>query len=369
MVIMALDHTRDFFSSLSYDPLDLTQTTPHMFLTRWITHYCAPTFVFLAGTSAFLSLGKYRDKKKAALFLLKRGLWIIVLELAIINLSWSFDVSYSHLFVQVFWAIGWSMLFLAALIWLPIRVIAVVGLAIIIGHNALNPVTPEDFGNAGWLWRMLHDGGFVPFGKTSGLFFAYPILPWIGVMATGYAFGVIFKKDPIPRRKILLQIGISCILLFILLRFSNVYGDTHVWKSYDVWWKTVFSFIDCTKYPPSLLFLLMTLGPSITALALLEHVSGRMGRFFTVYGKVPMFYYLLHVPLIHTLAMVVAVVNGNDVSRFTQGLFFVEPDPTWGFNLPVVYLIWIIVVLLLYFPCRWFMRLKAQRKDWWLSYL
>ncbi|MFA6057097.1 MAG: heparan-alpha-glucosaminide N-acetyltransferase domain-containing protein [Taibaiella sp.] len=369
MVIMALDHTRDFFSSLSYDPLDLTQTTPQMFLTRWITHFCAPIFVFLAGTSAFLSLNKHGSKKTASLFLLKRGLWIIFLELVVINLSWTFDIHYMHLVAQVFWTIGWSMIFLAALIWLPIRWIAAIGLSMILFHNAFDGVAPENFGSAGWLWSMFHEGGFVAFGKTSGLFFAYPLIPWIGVMAVGYAFGTIYKKEAASRKKILLQIGLACIVLFIVLRWSNVYGNEGDWVTYEVWWKTVLSFINCTKYPPSFLYLLMTLGPGIIALAFLEKTNNKLSRFFTVYGKVPMFYYILHVPIIHGLAMIVAVFNGSNVSRFTQSLFFAAPDPTWGFSLPVIYMVWIFVVLLLYGPCLWFMKVKARRKDWWLSYL
>jgi uncharacterized membrane protein len=369
MVIMALDHTRDFFSSLSYDPLDLAQTTPQMFLTRWITHFCAPIFVFLAGTSAFLSLAKRNSKKKASAFLLTRGLWIVFLELVVINLSWTFDIHYTHLFVQVFWAIGWSMIFLAALIWLPIKWVAAIGLSMILFHNAFDGVAPQNFGSAGWLWSMFHEGGFVPFGKTAGLFFAYPLIPWIGVMAVGYAFGTIYKKEAALRKKILLQIGLACIALFVVLRWSNAYGNDGDWVTYEVWWKTVLSFINCTKYPPSLLYLLMALGPGIIALAFLENTDNKVSRFFTVYGKVPMFYYLLHVPIIHGLAMIVAVFNGSNVSRFTQSLFFAAPDPTWGFSLPVIYMVWLFVVLLLYAPCLWFMRVKARRKDWWLSYL
>lgn len=369
MVIMALDHTRDFFSSVSYDPLDLNQTSPQLFLTRWVTHYCAPIFVFLAGTSAFLSLNKHGSKRAASLFLCKRGLWIIFLELVIINLSWSFDISYTHLFVQVFWAIGWSMIFLSVIIWLPMKYIAVIGLALILGHNALDGIRPESFGRLGWLWMMLHHGGFIPLGKTAGLLFAYPLIPWIGVMAVGYAFGTVFKRAPAVRRKILLQIGLSCIVLFIVLRLSNIYGDKDVWLNYDIWWKTLLSFIDCTKYPPSLLFLLMTLGPAVTILALLEKGDNKVTRFFTVYGKVPLFYYILHVPIIHVLAMIVAAIKGSNVSRFTQSLFFADPDPTWGFGLPIVYLVWAVVVLVLYYPCLWFMKVKMRRQDWWLSYL
>lgn len=369
MVIMALDHTRDFFSLLSYDPLDLSQTSPQMFLTRWITHYCAPVFVFLAGTSAFLSLDKHGSKKAASRFLFKRGLWFIVLELLIINLSWSFDVTYSHLFVQVLWAIGWSMMFLSAIIWLPAKYIAAIGLSMILLHNVLDPVQPEDLGKADWLWMMLHAGGSVSFGPVSGFFFAYPLVPWLGVMATGYAMGKVFRMDSRRRKKILVGTGLTCILVFVVLRYSNIYGDPSPWQIYGTWWQTCLSFINCTKYPPSLLYVLMTLGPAFLALALLEHSGNKLSQLFTVYGRVPMFYYILHVPLIHTLAIIVAAAHGSNVSRFTQSLFFAQPDPTWGFGLPVVYLIWAAVVLLLYFPCRWFMRLKARRKDWWLSYL
>jgi uncharacterized membrane protein len=188
-------------------------------------------------------------------------------------------------------------------------------------------------------------------------------------MAVGYAFGTIYKMETALRKRILFQIGLSCIALFIILRWSNIYGDENLWITHDIWWKTVLSFIDCTKYPPSLLYLLMTLGPGIVALAFLENVNNKLSRFFTVFGKVPMFYYILHVPVIHGLAMIVAILNGSNVSRFLHNLFFAAPDPTWGFSLPVVYMVWTFVVLLLYGPCLWFMKVKARRKDWWLSYL
>jgi len=369
MVIMALDHTRDFFASLMHDPLDLSTTTPQLFLTRWITHYCAPVFVFLAGTSAFLSSGKHGSKIAAAGFLLKRGLWIIFLDIAIINLSWSFDISYNGLFVQVFWAIGWSMIFLAAIQFLKLQYIAALGLSIILFHNLLDPLVPQDFGAGSWLWMVFHEGGYLPFSETAGVYFAYPLLPWIGVMAAGYAFGAIFKKESSVRKGMLLKIGLACIGIFIALRFSNIYGNKELWVAHEVWWKSLLSFLDCTKYPPSLLFLLMTLGPAFIALSLLENVDSKLSRFFMVYGKVPMFYYLLHVPLIHVLAIIVGMMNGHDPSRFFRQLFFNQQDATWGFSLPFVYFIWLLVVLLLYYPCRWFMRLKARRKDWWLSYL
>jgi uncharacterized membrane protein len=360
MVIMALDHVRDFYSNVQFNPLDLTQTSPQLFLTRWITHFCAPIFVFLSGTSAFLSLAKGKTKKQQSLFLLSRGLWLIFIELAVINLLWSFDITYSFLGVQVIWAIGWSMIFLAALIFLPTIYIAVIGLIIVFGHNAFDNFHVQGSGKL--FWMILHEQGPYPISKNWGFFVMYPIVPWIGVMALGYSFGTLFKLEVAQRTKWLLSIGTACIVLFITIRYTNMYGDKNLWVAQDSWWKTILSFIDCTKYPPSLLYLLMTLGPAMFLLVLFEKMSNPATRFVAVYGRVPFFYYLLHLIIIHGSAVIIAAMLGKTVVDPLQ-------TQTWGFGLVGVYTAWVIIIAALYLPCKWFMQVKARRKDWWLSYL
>jgi uncharacterized membrane protein len=367
MVIMALDHTRDYFTNVSFDPLDLTQTSPALFLTRWITHFCAPVFVFLAGTSAFLSLSK-RKHKEAAWILFTRGLWLIIVELVIINWSWTFEINFSNYFVQVIWAIGCSMIVLSALVFLKPMYVGIIGLLIIFSHNLLDGVTSSDFGSFGFVWKILHEKGFIPMGNNGGLFVAYPILPWIGTMAAGFAFGQLYRFPFEQRIKSLLILGASCFGVFLILRGFNIYGDPNQWSVQNTWWKTIFNFVDCRKYPPSLLYLLMTIGPAFWVLAILEKINNKATDFFKVFGSVPFFYYLLHVPLIHLLAVATAYFgNYSSFSLFGQNLF--APNPNWGFHLGIVYLVWVIVVAILYYPSRWFMKIKKKQKNWWLSYL
>jgi uncharacterized membrane protein len=359
MVVMALDHTRDYFSGFKYEPTDLQHASTIMFFTRWITHFCAPVFVFLSGTSAFLSLRKMGSKKDASLRLLTRGIWLIILEVTIVRLGWTFDFDYSQVFLQVIWAIGISMVFLSLLIFLPRQLILATGLLMIFGHNAFDSLHPA--GAMGVLWDFLHVQGPLTYGHGNNLMIFYPLVPWIGVMATGYCFGALFTIEEKRRNKLLLQIGISAILLFIVLRATNIYGDPSPWVKQTAWWRTVLSFINCSKYPPSLLYLLMTLGPSITLLPLFEKMSGAVGRFFLVYGRVPLFYYVLHLYLLHSIAILVSfLVKGNEAVTI-----FHHP----GYSLPVVYVFWLMAVLILYYPCRWFMQVKMHNKQWWLSYL
>ncbi len=364
MIIMALDHTRDFFSNVYFDPLDLTKTSPQLFLTRWITHFCAPVFVFLAGTSAFLSFSSGKTKKEASLFLLTRGLWLIFAEIAIINLAWSFDPTYTFVGVQVIWAIGWSMVFLAGFIFLKPIYVGIIGLIMIFGHNALDGIKAESFGSYKILWMFLHEQNFINYANNTRFFgVMYPIIPWVGVMAAGFAFGTVFKMEAEKRKKWLLITAFSCIALFIIIRYTNMYGDMKTWQPQNSWWKNVLAFINCSKYPPSLLYLLMTLGPSMLFLLLFEKWNNGLTRIFAVYGRVPFFYYVLHVVLIHGGAVLLSLVLG-----ITPSTFF-EPNAQWGYSLRYVYLAWIIFVVLLYWPCKWFMHVKARRKDWWLSYL
>ena len=367
MCIMALDHVRDFYSNVNYDPLDLTKTSAALFFTRWITHFCAPTFVFLAGTSAFLSLSKKNDKSAASLFLLKRGIWLVVLEFSIITFGWQLDPGFHVLFAQVIWAIGCSMIVLSALVFLRPVYVGVIGLVLIFGHNAFDHVKADSFGQYKLLWMILHKQSFYAFNNRSAIFILYPLVPWVGVMAVGYAFGTLFKLDAAVRRSLFIKIGLSCLVLFIALRFSNLYGDPFPWQIQDSWWKDILAFIKCYKYPPSLLYLLMTLGISILALAGLEGINNRVTNFFLVYGRVPMFYYIPHLYIIHLSQVFVALASGFTVQQLQKGAL--GKPGAWGFSLPVVYFIWLAVVLILYFPCRWFMGVKQRRRNWWLSYI
>ena len=378
MVTMALDHVRDFFHAYAkaLDPTDPARTWTALFFTRWATHFCAPTFVFLAGAGAFLSARRGRTKPELARFLLARGLWLVLLELTLVRFGWFFNFDYRLMIAQVIWAIGWSMVALAGLVFLPTRVVAAVGLALISLHNLLDGVGAESFGPFRWLWVVLHEQNVLLPWPGSAVFVAYPLLPWVGVMAAGYAFGSLLTSERGRRRRRLLTIGGSAVALFVLLRALNVYGDPAPWvpQARGAWY-TLLSFLNTQKYPPSLLFLLMTLGPSIIAVALFDRAreAGALARPFVVFGRVPLFYYLLHVPLIHLAAVAFAYAEYGRAGW----LFLNWPPPGapqlepqgYGYDLWVVYLVWLGVVAALYPLCRWFAGVKRRRRDAWLSYL
>jgi uncharacterized membrane protein len=378
MVVMALDHVRDFFHAYakSFDPLDPSKTWTLLFFTRWVTHFCAPTFVFLAGTGAFLSTRRGKSKPELARFLLTRGLWLVLLELTLVRFGWFFNFDYHVAIAQVIWAIGWSMVVLAGLVFLPTRVIAAFGLALIFLHNLLDGLSAESFGSFRWLWVVLHEQNILMPWPGYATFVAYPLVPWVGVMAVGYAFGSLLTLERGRRRRTLLLIGGAAVLLFVLLRAANVYGDPTPWASQARGaWYTFLSFLNTQKYPPSLLFLLMTLGPSIIAVALFDREGGpgRLARPFVVFGRVPLFYYLLHVPLMHLVAVIFAYVKyGRAEWLFMNWPPPGQPQPEppgYGYDLWVVYLVWLGVVAALYPLCRWFARVKRRRRDAWLSYL
>jgi uncharacterized membrane protein len=369
MVIMALDHVRDFFTDLRFDPTDLSQTTVLLFLTRWITHFCAPTFVFLAGAGAFLQGARGKSRSELAGFLATRGLWLVVLELTVVRLGWAFDLNYAGLlWVAVIWVIGVSMVMLAGLVYLPLPVIAAFGLVMIATHNLFDGITPESLGGWGPLWTVLHVQRPIAFPGGGALFVAYPLIPWIGVMAAGYAFGSLLLRPTEERRRLLLRLGLSLTAAFIVLRALNIYGDPRPWTPQPAGVLTLLSFLNTTKYPPSLAFLLMTLGPAIASLAWFERLSGPVARFLIVFGRVPLFYYVLHIFVIHVVALALGLVAGFPPSTFLRP-FFLNPPPGWGYGLPAVYAIWVAVVLALYPVCRWYAGLKARRHDAWLSYL
>lgn len=368
MVIMALDHTRDFFSAAPFNPLDLTNGNAYYFITRWITHFCAPVFVFFAGTSAFLYGLKTESKKELAKYLVVRGLLLVVLELTLVRLGWQFNVNYSYAWVQVIWVLGVAMIVLAGLIYLPLRVTTISGIVMILFHNLLDGIRAEDLGWFKTIWIFLHDGGEIRFGSDGLFWVVYPLIPWIGVMAAGYGFGKLFLLPAHDRNKILIQLGLSVTTVFIILRFINLYGDPHPWITRDNSFYTFLEFLNTEKYPPSLLFLLMTLGPSFITLVLFEKLIGLPRKILLIFGRVPLFYYLLHVPVIHLLAVVLALAQGLDVV-----FLFDNSDPSiwpneFGYGLFGVYIAWLLAVVIMYPLSKWFYELKKKRKYKWLSY-
>lgn len=372
MVLMALDHVRWFFSGADFLPTDLARTDAALFLTRWMTHLCAPAFVFLSGTSAFLSGQQGLGRHQLAARLFMRGLWLILLEVTVAHLAWTFNLDYSHVGLGVLWALGWGMVVLSVLIHLPMRAIAFIGIAMILFHNLLDGIQLEDFqaldgklGWQGWLLSILH----IPHGPVG-----YPLVPWVGVMAAGYAFGPVMLMEREKRKRVMLHWGLILIATFVALRSVNGYGDPKPWHWQETAVFTLLSFLNTTKYPPSLLYLLMTLGPMLVLLSAFEREHTRTGRtgtmsvYLIIFGRVPLFFYLLHLYAIHALVIIFVFAMHRDVSQFlTSSWFF---PPWWGFSLPIVYLIWMGVVLMLYPACQWFAKVKSRhRGSWWTPYL
>jgi uncharacterized membrane protein len=366
IVLMALDHVRGFFTNADFSSTDLSRTNAALFLTRWITHLCAPAFVFLAGTSAFLSGARGLDRKHLSIRLFTRGLWLVVLELTVVRFSWFFHLDYNVMDLQVIWALGWSMVALSALIYLPPWGITAFGVGMILTHNLLDGIRLEDFQLAdgsltwqGWLLSVLH----IPHFPV-----VYPLIPWIGVMAAGYAFGPLMLLPSRIRRKFAIGFGVVSITAFVVLRAYNEYGDPGPWSQQEAALFTLLSFLNTTKYPPSLLYLLMTLGPMFLLLSLFERGHATVGRFFITFGRVPMFFYLIHLYVIHGLVLAFAAAMGANVSAFMTSSW--KFPPWWGFSLPVVYLMWMAVLALLYPVCRWFNGVKSRYKgSWWTPYV
>ncbi len=376
MVIMALDHVRFFIHRdilLGIDPLDLTKTNGPLFFTRWITHFCAPVFLFLAGTGAFLSFSRGKSRGELARFLLTRGLWLIVLEFTVVRFGWTFSFDYHLTFAVILWALGWSMIVLAGLIYLPLWATSTIGIVMIAGHNLFDSFGPEGFGSFRWLWLILHNTGVLKLSASRILVITYPLVPWIGVMAAGYGLGALLHNERSERRRLLLKVGIGLSVAFVLIRAINLYGDPGPWKPQQSWFLTFLSFINCEKYPPSLLFLLMTLGPSIIVMALFDRDLGPLSRPIVIFGRVPLFYYLLHFQLIHLIALALSYAKyGQAPWLFTNppwspGLMTAFPK-SYGYGLGVVYLGWIATVVILYPACCWFAGVKRRRQEAWLSY-
>jgi uncharacterized membrane protein len=371
MVIMALDHTRDYFhmGSSLFGPTDLQSTTPFLFFTRFITHYCAPVFIFLAGTSAFL-YGSKKKKQELFKFLFTRGLWLILLEIILNNLLWRFDLGYNVIALQVIWAIGLSMVLLSFIIFLNDKLILAIGIILVGFHNLLDNITMDGYSFESILWYILHQRVSVPFDSDFTIRFAYPIIPWLGLMILGYYFGRLYLKsfNVERRKKWLIGLGIGAILLFILLRSINLYGNLTPWSYQKNSIFTFLSFINVTKYPPSLDFILITIGPSLLFLYAIESVKNKITDFFLVFGRVPLFYYFLHVLVLHVLAVLFVLLFTSSWEDLESLSPFAMAE--YGYPLYLVYVIWIVVIVLLYFPSKKYMTFKATNKDkWWLSYL
>ena len=423
MMIMLLDHTRDFVHHGAFlsDPTDPVTTNVPLFFTRWITHYCAPTFVFLSGISIYLQKMNGKGTGELSRFLFTRGLWLIILEFTVVRFGFVFNLDYSFFgMAQVIWVIGLSMIVMAGLIYLPVWIVGSVGVLMIFLHNLLDgfqvpPATafagnpPADVSQL--LWMLLHQQGVFPIADVSRAFVAYPLIPWVGVMASGYALGVLYAWDSARRKKWLIALGLAATALFVVMRFVNVYGDPQPWFSRAAFVEkmtaraateplteggpgglsakqalaivensplsnstfTFLSFLNTQKYPPSLLFLLMTLGPAMIILALTDRFSGKAiwQRIAIHFGRVPLFFYLLQFPLAHAMGILLSLATGKEIGYFFMNMpqSFEAAPPDHGFSLPVVYAAWIAGLVILYPLCWWWGNLKRRNKHWALSYL
>ncbi len=373
IVLMALDHIRDVFALTPQRPELMDRLEPGWFFTRWVTHFCAPVFVFLAGTSAFLYGSKVDNKRDLSRFLFARGLWLIVIEVAVVTPSWTFSLptTAGFLILQVIWAIGWAMIILAGLIWLPTPLTLMFGLTLAAGHNVLDSVSSDQLGSFGWLWKLLHEGNsWIQLSQDPvfGLVILYPLIPWVGVMAVGYAFGPVMKWESARRRVFLLSVGCVVTLLFVGFRFSNIYGNPTPFAPGNSFLDTLMRFLNTEKYPPSFLFLCMTLGPMFLVLACLEKARGIWCDVLATFGKVPFFFYVLHMPTLTLLGMLWFTLRyGRAMVLLTtqQG----DLPQAYRPNLLLVYAVWFLVIALMYLLCRWFCRVKQKYDWWWLKYI
>jgi uncharacterized membrane protein len=367
MVLMVLDHTRDYFGDASINPTDLSQASAALFLTRWVTHFCAPVFAFLAGTGAYLAGSRGRSRRDLAAFLATRGVWLIFLELTVVRLGLFFDPLSAPVILTVLWSIGASFLVLAGLVFLPSRVVAALGVLLIATHGLVGGLLASSESPAALLFRP----GLLPLPGGINVVVGYPLLPWLGVVAAGYGFGEVIRLEPERRRRLMGIAGVSMIVAFVILRVWGVYGEPRPWATQSTPLLTALSFINCTKQPPSLLFVLMTLGPALAALAVIDRVGirGAIGRALVTFGRVPLFYYLLQWYVIHGLAVLTGLVRGLPVAWQFSAAALGAPPEGWSLSLPGVYAAWAVVLAVLYVPCRWFAGVKARNPGGWLSYL
>lgn len=364
MAIMLIDHVRAYLGNVRFDPTDLARTTAPLFLTRWITHYCAPVFILLAGMSAWLA-GRRRTRRELSVFLLTRGLWLVAVEFTVVSFAWYFNLDFPMgAFGQVIWAIGMSMVVLAALVWLPVPAIAAISLVMIGGHNLLDGVTPESLGALAPLWTVLHAPGPL---AGMGIFVMYPLIPWIGVLAAGYVLGAWLQRRPEDRPRRLLTLGAVLTLGFVAIRAVNLYGDPRPWVAQAEPAFTALSFLNVTKYPPSLLYLMMTLGPALLALAWLERAPRRGTAWLAIIGQVAFFYYVVHLYVVHTLAVGLGMAQGFAPGDIAQ--LFLNLPAGYGLGLPAVWALTAAVLAALYPLCRWYAGVKRRGRGWWWSYL
>ena len=373
MILMALDHTRDYFGDVAASPTNLATASAALFMTRWITHLCAPVFFLLTGTGAFLARRR-RSTAELSRYLVTRGLWLIFLEVGLYRcLILQFNFDYQVTVLTVLWALGWAMIVLSALVWLPAPVVTAIGAGIIVLHNLLDPISARTLGSLAPLWTALHGPGVLFTDGRHMVFAAYPLIPWVGVTAVGYGLGQVYGWDGERRRAFLLRLGLALTAAFVVLRAINVYGDPSRWAVQRTSLFTLLSFVNTTKYPPSLLFLLMTLGPALIFLRAVDQRTPALLRPALIIGKVPMFYFLLHFLLIHLLTVVAALLRYGDVHWMFESpsldRFPITQPPGWPLPLPAVWLIWISIPVMLYPLCRWFAGVRQRRTDWWLSYL
>jgi uncharacterized membrane protein len=374
MVLMVLDHTRDYFGNAILNPTDLSQSSPALFMTRWVTHFCAPVFAFLAGTGAYLAGSRGRSWRDLAKFLASRGVWLIFLELTVVRIGLFFDPVGAPVFLTVLWSIGASFVVLAGLIILPSRVVGALGVLLIATHGVARGLLPPDSDSTAALQAaatLLLRPGALPMPDGILVVVAYPLLPWLGVVAAGYGFGEVIRLEPERRRRVMWILGLAMTAAFVIPRASNVFGDPSPWTTEATPLLTGLSFVNCTKQPPSLLFVLMTLGPAIVALAVIDRVDSRgpVGRALVTLGRVPLFYFLLQWFVIHGLAVLMGLARGLPVAwQFSPAALDTPPDG-WALGLPGIYLAWVVVLAVLYIPCRWFAGVKARHPGGWLAYL
>ena len=372
IVLMALDHVRDFFGDQAAQPTDLASTTVALFFTRWVTHICAPTFFLLTGVSARLTLGRM-SKPALSRFLLSRGAWLLFLELVVMRFALQFNVDYHVTIITVLWGLGWAMMVLAGLIWLPSWLIAGFGAILVVGHNALDGIDASSLGVWRPMWAFLHSPGILFSNAHSVVVVSYVLIPWVGVTALGYVLGQLYQGNGARRQRLLSGIGLSLTLGFLVLRWLNIYGDPVPWTTQRSALWTLIAFLNTNKYPPSLLFLLMTLGPTLLLLGAFENAVPRLLRPALIIGRVPLFFYILHFYLIHLLASAASYVRFGEVANTFRSpdlahFPFTQP-PGWGAPLSVIYLLWIAVLVLMFPLCYWYARLKGRRRDRWLSYV
>jgi uncharacterized membrane protein len=371
MIIMALDHTRDLFHKEAFidDPLNLATTTPFLYFTRWITHFCAPTFVFLSGLSAWLQ-SRRKTKKELSRFLITRGLWLVLIEMTVMTLGITADIYFGAFLLLTIWSIGISMIILGLVIWLPFNMILVIGLLIVFGHNSIDFAEKDRMGNLPVWWNFLHMPGRLRLWGDHMLLIGYPFLPWTGLMLVGYCCGKIYTgQEPARRNKILLWMGIGALVFFAVLRAIDIYGDPGRWSEQKNGLFSFFSFMNLQKYPPSLLYMCATIGPALIFLSLIKNTKSRLAKIIIVYGRVPFFYYIVHFYLLHIISIIVYLLKGHTIAE-GMGLPIKFVIPGEGYSLPVVYGIWIAVIIALYPVCKWYDNYKTNhREKWWLGYL